>query len=498
MDKKALLTKLIIDDTLTQQRISIHEELVIALYEDAEIAQHIDFIIDKINAKTAEKITSQDKAQPILLLLPPARDLASEEMSLPEESPLKPGQIPTHSSPMPTEKPIIQRPTAKITLSNAKVGTAFNSTLNIELDTLEIAEIEAIDFPEALGISFDPESRCLVGMPTKSGNFTLVVHWSVNAIRYHNDVLLIINPDPRSLWQINEPPADSPYPKAHIDSKLILEEGIRIAGASRRGRSHEHAGTFRDDDFHIHHDDQSQWNILIVADGAGSARYSREGSRIAINTVSHYLKSQLSEGNEAFKPHLAAIHQWNDNNAINQVGSFFAQLFRNAAQLAINNLKNEAIHINEPVKSFSTTLLATVSLRINDELFAASFWMGDGAIAAYGPAGKVRVLGIPDSGEYAGQTRFLDDSALNDAEFNRRIIIGKWKEISHLILMTDGVSDPVFETDNGLQDPNKWAALIDEISPCLASPENADKALAEWLNFFSAGNHDDRTLVVAW
>ncbi|WP_231039926.1 PP2C family serine/threonine-protein phosphatase [Proteus alimentorum] len=498
MDKKALLRKLIIDDTLTQHRIPVHEELVIALYEDAEISQYIDFIINKIKTKTAEKITPQDKVQPILLLLPPARDLATKETSLSEESPLKPGQIPTHSAPMPTEKLIIQRPTAKITLSNAKVGTAFNSTLNIELNTLEIAEIEAIDFPEALGITFDPESRCLVGMPTKSGNFSLIVHWSVNAIRYYNEVLLIINPDPRSLWQINEPPADSLYPKAHIDSKLILEEEIRIAGASRRGRSHEHAGTFRDDDFYIHHDNQSQWNILIVADGAGSARYSREGSRIAINTVSHYLKSQLSVDNEAFKPHLEAIHQWNDNNAINQVGSFFAQLFRNAAQLAINNLKNEAIHINEPVKSFSTTLLATVSLRINDELFAASFWMGDGAIAAYGPAGKVRVLGIPDSGEYAGQTRFLDDSALNDAEFNRRIIIGKWKDISHLILMTDGVSDPVFETDNGLQDPNKWTALIDEISPCLASPENADKALAEWLNFFSAGNHDDRTLVVAW
>ncbi|MBJ2118562.1 MULTISPECIES: PP2C family serine/threonine-protein phosphatase [Proteus] len=498
MDKKALLTKLIIDDTLTSQRIAIHEELIIALYEDAEIAQYIDFIISKIKAKTAEKITPQDKVQPILLLLPPARDLASEEISLPEESPLKPGQIPTHSSPMPIEKPIIHRPTAKITLSNAKVGTAFNSTLSIELDTLEIAKIEAVDFPEVVGISFDPESCCLVGTPTKSGNFTLIVHWSVNAICYHDEVLLIINPDPRSLWQINEPPADSLYPKAHIDSKLILKDNIRIAGASRRGRSHEHAGTFRDDDFYIHHDNQSQWNILIVADGAGSARYSREGSRIAINTVSHYLKSQLSVENKALKPHLETIHQWNDNNAINQLGSFFAQLFRNAAQLAINNLKNEAIHINEPVKSFSTTLLATVSLRINDELFAASFWMGDGAIAAYGPAGKVRILGIPDSGEYAGQTRFLDDSALNDAEFNRRIIIGKWKEISHLILMTDGVSDPVFETDNGLQDPNKWAALIDEISPCLASPETADQKLAEWLNFFSAGNHDDRTLVVAW
>ncbi|MEQ4995260.1 PP2C family serine/threonine-protein phosphatase [Proteus vulgaris] len=272
-----------------------------------------------------------------------------------------------------------------------------------------------------------------------------------------------------------------------------------MAGASRRGRSHEHAGTFRDDDFYIHHDNQSQWNILIVADGAGSARYSREGSRIVTKVVSEYLEEQLNiEKNPILAPYLNTIHQWDDESEKRQVGNFFSKLFHNASQLAINHLKNEAIRINEPIKSFSTTLLATVALRIDDELFAAAFWMGDGAIAAYGPAGKVRVLGIPDSGEYAGQTRFLDESAVNDIEFNRRIIIGKWSEISHLILMTDGVSDPKFETDNGLQDPNKWATLIDEISPCLASPETADKTLAEWLNFFSAGNHDDRTLVVAW
>ena len=499
MDKKALLTKLIIDDTLTSQRIPVHEELIIALYEDREIAQYIDFIIDKIKVTTAEKITPQDKVQPILLLLPPARNLTSDEASLPKESPLKPGQIPTHSSPMPIEKPIIHRPTAKITLSNAKVGSEFNSSINIELDTLDSAQIESVNIQEDLGITFDAESCCLVGIPTKSGNFTLTINWSVNSAHYHNDVLLIINPDPRSLWQINEPPADSLYPKAHIDSKLILKDDIRIAGASRRGRSHEHAGTFRDDDFYIHHNSQSQWNILIVADGAGSARYSREGSRIVTKVVSEYLEEQLNiEKNPALAPYLNTIHQWDDESEKRQVGNFFSKLFHNASQLAINHLKNEAIRINEPVKSFSTTLLATVTLRINDELFAAAFWMGDGAIAAYGPAGKVRVLGIPDSGEYAGQTRFLDDNALNDIEFNRRIIIGKWSEISHLILMTDGVSDPKFETDNGLQDPNKWAALIDEISPCLASPETADQTLAEWLNFFSAGNHDDRTLIVAW
>jgi len=143
-------------------------------------------------------------------------------------------------------------------------------------------------------------------------------------------------------------------------------------------------------------------------------------------------------------------------------------------------------------------LLALVSFREGDEIFAAAFWLGDGAIAAYGPTGKVRVLGMPDSGEYAGQTRFLDAETIQDAEFSKRIIIGRWKEISHLVLMTDGVSDPGFETDNGLQNPQKWDALIAELTPHLDDGENAAEKLVEWLNFFSPGNHDDRTIVVSW
>ncbi|EPB8646391.1 protein phosphatase 2C domain-containing protein, partial [Escherichia coli] len=79
--------------------------------------------------------------------------------------------------------------------------------------------------------------------------------------------------------------------------------------------------------------------------------------------------------------------------------------FKQAATLAVNSIQNEAICAEQPVKSYSTTLLATVALRTDKELFAAAFWLGDGAIGAYSPSGKVRILGNPDSGEYAGQTR---------------------------------------------------------------------------------------------
>ena len=123
--------------------------------------------------------------------------------------------------------------------------------------------------------------------------------------------------------------------------------------------------------------------------------------------------------------------------------------------------------------------------------------MGDGAIAAYGPRGKVRLMGTPDGGEFAGQTRFLDRAALNDQGFAKRIGIGRFADLTAIFLMTDGVSDPRFETDRGLTEAHNWDALWDELQPIL-SGANPAPDLCEWLHFFTAGHHDDRTLAVLW
>jgi hypothetical protein len=84
------------------------------------------------------------------------------------------------------------------------------------------------------------------------------------------------------------------YPKSHLDAAGLVRGDIRIAAASRRGRSHEHAGSFRDDDFYINHCQETGWSVMLVADGAGSAVNSREGSRIAVKTAGDYLFNQLS------------------------------------------------------------------------------------------------------------------------------------------------------------------------------------------------------------
>lgn len=410
-------------------------------------------------------------------------------------SALRPGEVPQRASK--EDSPFLQKtPEVSIVLPNARVGERFDVSLEIVTDNGAPAEITEINLPQDIGLIFNHIERRLQGTPTRSGDFELSVKWSCST---HPDnekkLLFVVNPDPKSLWKVIDPPSDGPFYKDSIVHKGVSQSGIHIAGASRRGRSHEHVGSFRDDDFYLNFSEVSGWSVLLVADGAGSAKFSREGSRIVADTVGNYLFNQL-KGEKGHEIKDKVLRWNNDDQRV--VWDFMNHHFRQAAVLAVNNISSAAIMAEDKVKSFSTTLLATVTFRDGADLFAASFWLGDGAIAAYGPAGKVRVLGTPDSGEYAGQTRFLDAEAVSDAGFSKRISIGKWSDISHLVLMTDGVSDPWFETDNGLQNPVKWDKLMTELSPLLSAPEKASEQLVGWLNFFSPGNHDDRTIIVLW
>ena len=409
---------------------------------------------------------------------------------------LKPGQIPTGQQRARLAVPPAVPPRAKIIIPNARAGERFSSPVAIVLDEGQQATVRDVVFPRNIGLTFDKEHKLLTGTPTENGDIELSVLWSCAS---HDECetkqLFIVNPDPRSLWKVVEPPADASYPKSHLDAAGLVRGDIRIAAASRRGRSHEHAGSFRDDDFYINHCQETGWSVMLVADGAGSAVNSREGSRIAVQTAGDYLFNQLS-GLKGIhlKQHITA---WEGSD---QQATIKAMLhhFKQAATLAVNSIQNEAICAEQPVKSYSTTLLATVALRTDKELFAAAFWLGDGAIGAYSPSGKVRILGNPDSGEYAGQTRFLDQSIIADPSFSSRISVGKWNDVSHLILMTDGVSDPLFETDNGLRSDEKWTRLLDELIPVLTDASIAPERLGDWLNFVSTGNHDDRTIAVLW
>ncbi len=333
-----------------------------------------------------------------------------------ERAGLRPGETPAGA--IPASRPLEPKPSFH--LPNAKVGLHYCARIDgQDPDGRAIRVLEA-RIPAGLALSFDPASGELRGTPALDGDHKLALRWTIDGTAsYAGDCLLIVNPDPKSLWKVIEPPADAPYPKPHLDSRLLTGDGFRIAAASRRGRSHEHAGTFRDDDFFISLDPDTGWNLILVADGAGSAPFSRQGSRLAVSAAGEYLASNL--GGDFGSRMSSALDGWDADPVVagQAMGAEFHYLFHKAGQLAVQAIEQEAQIQGTAAREYATTLLAAAIKRHDGETFLATFWMGDGAIAAYGPRGKVRLMGTPDGGEFAGQTRFLDRAALDRPGFRQ-------------------------------------------------------------------------------
>ncbi|MDE5807053.1 MAG: protein phosphatase 2C domain-containing protein, partial [Muribaculaceae bacterium] len=82
-------------------------------------------------------------------------------------------------------------------------------------------------------------------------------------------------------------------------------------------------------------------------------------------------------------------------------------------------------------------------------------------------------------------------------------------DFTALFMMTDGVSDPMFETDKNLNDYAKWEEFYEKVKNGFPEDkiegvdlsdnnEGAKDELLRWLNFWSPGNHDDRTIAILY
>lgn len=446
------------------------------------------------NSSTPATPTNSDAGKSIAQnLAPPVQRPPAEAAKMNPTT--KPGPIPAQTQTVPQPIPV----TATFPLVNAKAGEKYGQRVDGLDSRGRAVRVHNVVIPDGTGLEFDLATCSIRGTPLTPGDHPLQVVWEDQDGNPHKEgVSLTIIANPRDLWKTIDPNPNDPYFKPNEDSRLIRETGFCIAAASKRGRSHAHAGTSRDDDFFIHHIPESGWSVLIVADGAGSAKSSRKGAQLAVQEAGKYIQEQLQGA--AANEILRLIDAWNADNAAGSrpLQSKLYDLLGRAAHGAVSAIGAEAQATGSPFKDYSTTLLAAFCRQDAGGLFVASFWLGDGAICAYTPRGQAVLLGVPDSGEFAGQTRFLDKATMSDADgLWNRIQFQKFSGPTALLLMTDGVSDPRFETDNGLADPARWDALWDEISPALADTE-PEKRLVEWLDFFTPGHHDDRTIALLW
>jgi hypothetical protein len=280
-----------------------------------------------------------------------------------------------------------------------------------------------------------------------------------------------------------------------------------MVGASKRGRSHAHVGSFRDDDFSLAHVEPGGWHIAVISDGAGSAKYSRRGAELICREGSKRLE-QLLDGEDGAKliEAVSAYHAAAENAELadRQVKTALFTTLGYAVHHATKRLQDET-HSEKnngaAFKDFSSTALFAIVKQFDFGMFCAAYWVGDGAICALQRDGTPILLGQPDGGEYSGQTRFLDADMVTQEELYRRLHYAILPDFKALVLMTDGISDPFFETDAGLVNPAKWAALWSDLENMTGLEERGEQLedrLLGWLDFWSAGNHDDRTLALIY
>lgn len=321
---------------------------------------------------------------------------------------------------------------------------------------------------------------------------------------------LIIVPSIDLLWRDEPVNWDQmPEPRYRNENQMpdfaaLDGEEKHIVAASLRGRSHAQDGKPRDDAFQFAttHD----WQVLAVSDGAGSACYSREGARLACEKSVAVCRELLDDEQyrNTFEANIKNLSDTpTEPEKRKPVGDSLYTLLCQAANQARQAIAQEAGQQGKETRTYAATLLLCIAKHFPFGWFVGSFWVGDGAIALYRrdtTPHTVYLMGEPDEGEYGGQTRFLTmPEVFSDASaLYCRLRFQLVDDFSALFLMTDGVSDPKFETTNNLKNAEKWDALWDELTAAnaLTNTPDSKRALLEWLGFHSAGNHDDRTLLV--
>lgn len=440
----------------------------------------------------------------------------------------------------------------KVEIKNGMVGQRYRQRIAVSAPS-------GVSVPTVLGASVSPENglrfsqstTSIEGTPTTNGDVSVTIWWS-DQKGGHFVVKrdFYVNLDPAKSWRFREPDWNSVYAKPHRDVQYIFSDvvGGRLAGASVRGRSHAKEAKFREDDFFIGH---SLWSVMVVADGAGSASTSREGSRIVAKTVGSVLLDLLGgPSGQQLADQVRKIPVLGPNakiadekkgiavqdsvpgdaprpdDLVKSIRETLKSTFLDATTRAIRHIDDRVTENKLKFRDFSSTLLATACLRWKGRSFVATLWIGDGAIAVGGmgqvtgdghAAPPFTLMGESDGGEYAGQTVFLDESFLEPDRFNPRVRIEWFDGVPWILAMSDGVSDARIGDHRELHDGEKWKALWAELEPALprqiehqsdiqndpgSSPNSAGAAtvnrLVEFLEEYTPQYHDDCTVAVLW
>lgn len=367
---------------------------------------------------------------------------------------------------------------------------------------------------ENTGLEFN-ENDELIGVPEISGDLKIKILFIIegeaeDSVLNEKVLTLIINPDPKSLWKNLESDKNDPFWK--LDNEAVAAKFLdkNIVISSKRGRSHANVGSFREDDFAFKNLEEIGWSILAVSDGAGSAKLSRKGSKIACDSVIQYFEENLNtESLKEFDQVLAEHHNKISDETSKKISHFVYQNLSKAVHFAHQKIEESAINSETELKNFHSTLIFALVKKYDFGYAILTFGIGDCPIGLLNKnLTEIKLMNWLDVGDYGGGTRFITMPEIFQSDkFSTRFGFKLVDDFSYLMLMTDGIYDPKFVVEANLEKIENWKGFIDDLKgknedgiKVDFDKKNTETAeqLSVWMDFWSAGNHDDRTLAIIY
>ena len=249
----------------------------------------------------------------------------------------------------------------------------------------------------------------------------------------------------------------------------------RVIRASVQGTSHIKTGQPCQDSSAVAANAPDGILIAAVADGAGSAALSADGSRLAADAATQTAARLM-------RLHVHPIYE-----------GALKEILQEAVHAARNALEAEAQKRESPLRDFATTLILAICA---PEITGAA-QIGDGAAVSAdgGESHEYTLFSAPQRGEYANTTNFITSDGWQDT----LDISMRRGAISRVAMFSDGIQnialsaasgsaphapffDPLFNWAEQQQDPD---AAGDNLAAFLSSPRVTARA------------DDDLTLLLA-
>lgn len=242
----------------------------------------------------------------------------------------------------------------------------------------------------------------------------------------------------------------------------------RVIGGIAEGSSHRSTNRGCDDAYKIVVcEDGIQ--IVAVADGAGSARFAAEASKIA---VAHSVEQLVMSLHHEPPP-------WSD--------TLWSERFKSVVLSTRSFLLSTARAKDVDLAEMNTTLILAA---IHEDALAVAH-IGDGAVVGIKADNQLEVISRPSKGEFANETVFLtSDGALQDL----RVFVSKTR-YDGVAFFTDGLEPVAMHGPESVAYPGFWTPLFDYFR----IPGRSETDLEQFLRTdrLDAAVDDDRTLVLA-